>query len=403
MLFNYRATSKEGVEQKGSIDAPNEDIAISSLQRRGLIILNIDKAGERRGLLGRSITIFSRVKSRDIVLLSRQIATLFEAKVSVLVAFRLLASESGNQVLREALMQITDDIKGGLTISAAMARHPSIFSDFYVSMVRSGEESGKLSEAFNYLADYLERTYELISRAKNALVYPIFIVLTFIVVMILMMVFVIPKLSEILIETGQDLPIYTKVIIGLSDFFVSYGILLVILAAALALFLSRYLPTAAGSLALSRFKISVPYMGRLYKKLYLARIADNLNTMITSGISMVKAVEVTAEVVDNDIYKELLLRSAQAIKTGESVSSALTKYPAEIPSIMVQMIKVGEESGRLGFVLDTLARFYRREVNNEVDTLVGLIEPILIVALALMVGVLLTSVLVPIYDIASGI
>jgi len=403
MLFNYRATTKEGVEQKGSIDAPNEDIAISSLQRRGLVILNIDKTGERKGLLGRSVTLFSRVKNRDIVLLSRQIATLFEAKVSVLVTFRLLASESGNQILREALMQVTDDIKGGLPISAAMAKHPDIFSDFYVSMVKSGEESGKLSEAFNYLADHLERSYELVTKAKNALVYPAFIVVTFIVVMILMMVFVIPKLSDILIETGQELPIYTKIIVGLSDFFVDYGVLLAILAGALVLFLSRYLPTAAGNSALSRFKISIPYMGRLYKKLYLARIADNLNTMITSGISMVKAVEVTAEVVDNEVYKELLLKSAQAIKTGESVSSAMTKYPNEIPSIMVQMIKVGEESGRLGFVLDTLARFYRREVNNEVDTLVGLIEPILIVALALMVGVLLTSVLVPIYNVASGI
>ena len=403
MLFNYRATTKEGVEQKGSIDAPNEDIAISSLQRRGLVILNIDKTGERKGLLGRSVTLFSRVKNRDIVLLSRQIATLFEAKVSVLVTFRLLASESGNQILREALMQVTDDIKGGLPISAAMAKHPDIFSDFYVSMVKSGEESGKLSEAFNYLADHLERSYELVTKAKNALVYPAFIVVTFIVVMILMMVFVIPKLSDILVETGQELPIYTKIIVGLSNFFVDYGVLLAILAGALVLFLSRYLPTAAGNSALSRFKISIPYMGRLYKKLYLARIADNLNTMITSGISMVKAVEVTAEVVDNEVYKELLLKSAQAIKTGESVSSAMTKYPNEIPSIMVQMIKVGEEAGRLGFVLDTLARFYRREVNNEVDTLVGLIEPILIVALALMVGVLLTSVLVPIYNVASGI
>ncbi|PIR45568.1 MAG: hypothetical protein COV09_00660, partial [Candidatus Vogelbacteria bacterium CG10_big_fil_rev_8_21_14_0_10_50_13] len=308
MLFNYRATTKESVEQKGSIDAPNEDIAISSLQRRGLVILNIDKAGARRGLLGRSITIFSRVKSRDIVLLSRQIATLFEAKVSVLVTFRLLASESDNQILREALMQITDDIKGGLPISGAMSKHPDIFSDFYVSMIKSGEESGKLSEAFNYLADYLERSYELVTKAKNALVYPAFIVVTFIVVMILMLVFVVPKLSAILVETGQELPIYTKIIVGLSDFFVNYGVLLVILAAALVLFLSRYLPTAAGNLALSRFKISIPYMGRLYKKLYLARIADNLNTMITSGISMVKAVEVTAEVVDNEIYKELLLK-----------------------------------------------------------------------------------------------
>ncbi len=403
MLFNYRATTKEGVEQEGSIDAPDENLAVSSLQRRGLVILNIAKAGAKTGVLNRSIAIFSRVKNRDVVLLSRQIATLFEAKVSVLVTFRLLASESANPMLRDALIQVTDDIKGGLPISAALGKHPDVFSDFYVSMVKSGEESGKLSEAFNYLADHLERSYELTSRAKNSLVYPAFIVVTFVVVMILMMVFVVPNLATILEETGQELPIYTKIIVGVSDFFVNYGVILIILLAGLSLFLARYLPTAAGTLALSRFKISIPYMGRLYKKLYLARIADNLNTMITSGISMVKAVEVTAEVVDNDIYEELLLKAAQAIKTGESVSSSFAKYPEEIPSIMVQMIKVGEESGRLGFVLDTLSRFYRREVNNEVDTLVGLIEPVLIVALALMVGLLLTSVLVPIYNVASAI
>lgn len=403
MLFNYRATTKDGVERNGSIDAPNIDIAISSLQRRGLIILKIVNAVTAgQGVLGRSIALLSKVKTRDIVLLSRQIATLFEAKVSVLVTFRLLSAEATNPFLREALTAVTDDIKGGLPISSALAKHPDIFSNFYVSMVKAGEESGKLSETFTYLADYLERSYELVTKAKNSLVYPAFIVITFLVVMILMLVFVIPKLSAILAETGQDLPIYTKLVISFSNIFVDYGAILLIVLAAVVLFLVRYLPTAAGRLALSRFKLSVPYIGRLYQKLYLARIADNLNTMITSGISMVRAVEVSAEVVDNEVYRDILLRSATAIKTGEPVSTTFSKHP-EIPTIMVQMIKVGEESGKIGFVLDTLARFYRREVNNEVDTLVGLIEPVLIVFLAVGVGVLLTSVLVPIYNIASSI
>ncbi|MDO8183684.1 MAG: type II secretion system F family protein [bacterium] len=404
MLFNYRATSKEGIEQNGSIDAPNVDIAISSLQRRGLIILKINKTGDEgiRNVLGRGIAFFGRVSNRDIVLLSRQISTLFEAKVSVLVTFRLLAAETTNPFLRDALTAVTDDIKGGLPISTALAKHPDIFSDFYVSMVKSGEESGKLSEAFVYLADYLERSYELVTKAKNSLIYPAFIVVTFIVVMILMLVFVIPKLSAILIETGQELPIYTKIIVGISNIFINYGVIILIALGALGLFLSRYLPTAAGNLALSRFKLSIPYVGRLYQKLYLARIADNLNTMLTSGISMVRTLEVTAAVVDNDIYKEILTKAAQSVKGGDTVSNTFARYP-EIPGIMVQMIKVGEESGKIGFVLETLARFYRREVNNEVDTLVGLIEPVLIVFLAVGVGILLTSVLVPIYNVASGI
>ena len=226
-------------------------------------------------------------------------------------------------------------------------------------------------------------------------------VLSFLIVMILMVTFVIPQLSEILEETGQELPIYTKVVIGFSDFVINYGFVLIILLIIITIALLRYLPTPAGRMSLARFKLSIPYVGTLYRKLYLARIADNLNTLITSGVSMVRALEITADVVGNDVYRLIFLDASEAIKSGNAVSDVLARRE-EIPPIMVQMIRVGEESGKLGFVLDTLAKFYRREVNNEVDTLVGLIEPVMIVALGLGVGILLTSVLVPIYNVASG-
>ena len=400
MLYNYRVTTKEGQEQEGSIDAPSSDIAISSLQRRGLIVIKLAPVGEKKSLF--NIRLFDRVKTSDIVILSRQIATLFEAKVSALETFRLLASESENPILRQGLTDVTDDIKGGITISDAMAKHPDIFSEFYVSMIRSGEEAGKLSETFNYLADYLDRSYALISKAKNALVYPIFVICSFAVVMMIMAIFVIPRLGEILADSGQQLPIYTRAILGISNFLSQYWILLLALAAALAIFLVRYLNTPAGHKSLSAFKLSIPYVSNLYKKLYLSRIADNLNTMITSGVSMVRALEITAAVVDNDIYEDILIKASVAIKAGGSVSDVFSAYP-EIPRIMVQMMKVGEETGRLGFVLETLAKFYEREVENAVETLVGLIEPIMIVALGLAVGVLLAAVLVPIYNAASAI
>ncbi len=400
MIFNYRVTTKDGQEQNGTIEAPNVNLAIGSLQRRGLIIIDITAEGA-----GTALSRFlssSRVKVKDIVILSRQIATLFEAKVSALAAFRMLAAEAENPNLSRILTEVTDDIKGGINISQALAKHPKVFSNFYVKMVEAGEETGKISDNFNYLADYLERSYELTSKAKNALIYPLFVICAFVGVMILMLTFVIPKLTSILLETGQDIPIYTKIVIWTSDFFLNYGIFLFILIVILAVFLTRYIKTTSGSLSLSRFKLAVPYIGRLYRKIYLSRMADNLSTMLGSGISMVRAVEITSEVVDNEVYRGILVEAASSLKTGSYISAILYKFP-EIPTIMVQMMKIGEESGKLGFVLQTLSRFYQREVDNEIKTLVDLIEPALIIMLGLMVGILLVAVLMPIYNVAQGI
>ena len=401
MLFNYKATTKEGGQQNGSIDAPNVDIAIASLQRRGLIIIAVEPENQQ-SFLSRSLPFFNKVHTRDVVMLSRQISTLFEAKVSVLQTFQLLASQAENPALQTGLIEVIDDIKGGVSISDAMRKHPDIFSPFYVDMVRSGEETGKLAETFTYLADHLERSYELTTKTKNALIYPAFVIASFAVVMVLMMTMVIPKLSQILLENGQEIPIYTKIVIGVSNVFVNYGLFLLILFAVLVLFLWRYVPTTSGRASISRFKLAIPYVGDLYRKLYLSRIADSLNTMLTSGISMVRALEITADVVDNEVYRQILKDASNSIKAGDSVSEVFSRYP-EMPPIMIQMMKVGEETGKLGFVLETMSRFYRREVNAAVDTLVGLIEPVMIVVLGVGVGVLLTAVLVPIYNVASNI
>jgi len=218
----------------------------------------------------------------------------------------------------------------------------------------------------------------------------------------LMVVFVIPRLSAILLETGQQLPIYTRVVMGFSNFVASFGLIFLALIVMAGFYLMRYISTDSGRLAWSQFKLAIPYVGTLYQKLYLARIADNLNTMLSSGISMVRSLEITGDVVGNEVYKNILTEAAEAIKSGSSMSDIFGRYK-EVPGVMLQMVKVGEESGKLGFVLEKLSKFYEREVNNEVDTLVGLIEPAMIVVLGVGVGVLLTSVLVPIYNLAQGL
>jgi type II secretory pathway component PulF len=297
---------------------------------------------------------------------------------------------------------VSDELQGGSSISRALAKHPDIFSSFYVSMVKSGEESGTLEKVFMYLADYLDRMYQVMSKAKNALIYPAFVISIFIGVMVLMLTLVIPRISQILTDSGQELPIYTKIVIGISDFFTNYLGLIAILVSVGGVVLWQFSKTEVGKRAIDEFKLSIPFIGTLYEKLFLTRICDNLSTMLGSGISMVQALEVTSEVVDNDVYKEIIDNTLIDVKGGKSFADSISEYP-EIPGILSQMSKVGEETGKLGEILGTLSVFYQREVNNTVDTLIGLIEPAMIVLLGLGVGVLLASVLMPIYNITGTI
>ena len=401
MLFNYKALDNTGQEKTGAIEAINVDVAITSLQRRALVISSIKEDTGSGSFFDKKFTFFERVSGKEVVILSRQMSTLFEAQVSALRIFRLLSAENDNPLLAKNLAQISDDLQGGTSISGALSKHPSVFSNFYINIVRAGEESGKLDQSFLYLADYLDRTYEVTSKARNALIYPAFVVITFISVMVLMLTLVIPKISGILIESGQEIPIYTKVVLGISDFFVDYGLGLLALVVVGGVVLWRFFRTTEGKRVLSQIKLSIPYVSRLFRKLYLSRMADNMNTMLLSGIPMIRALEITSDVIDNTVYKEIFTDAISRVKAGSSVSDALSRND-EIPGIMIQMIKVGEETGDLGNILKTLARFYTREVNNAVDTLVDLIEPIMIVLLGLGVGFLLSSVLIPIYNIAQG-
>jgi type IV pilus assembly protein PilC len=399
MLFNYKALENSGKRVDGAIDAVSLDVAISSLQKRGLIVANIEPADKESWLL--KISFMNRVSNKDVVLLSRQMATLFEAQVSALKIFSLLSAEVENEVLRKSMDQIVADLQGGSPISKALSRHPHIFSEFYVNMVRSGEETGKLNETFNYLAEHLDRNYEVTSKVKNALVYPAFVISVFIAVMVLMFTVIVPKISVIITESGQEVPIYTQIVFGISDFFISYGIFLLAALVVGVYFAVRYTRTPAGKTALARFRLDLPILGNLYRKLYLSVISDSMNTMILSGIPMVKAIEVTSNVVGNEVYKNLLNDTLADVKGGSSLSQSLSRHE-EIPSMLAQMIKVGEETGELGSIFKTMAHFYQREVINTVDTIVGLIEPVMIVLLGLGVGTLLASVLIPIYEIANS-
>ena len=407
MLFKYKAIKGDGSRLEGKIEATSEDDAIGILQDRQLIIVSLEPF-EEKNLFGTPVTGFKipflgpSVKEKDIVIFSRQIATLFQSGVSALRSFRLVAAETENPELKRILNIIGDDIQSGSSISSSMSKYNNVFGNFYSNMIKAGEESGKLDESFNYLADYMDRNFDITEKIKKASVYPVFVIGTFVVVMILVMVFVIPQFSLMLSEQGQQLPLVTRIIFGVGNFFKTYGIIFFIFVAFIGYYLYAFSKSPSGKQYLDYFKLKIPVINVLYKKIFLSRLTDNLDTMLTSGIPIVRALEITSDVVDNVVYQDLLARVAKKVKSGKSLSQSFYEEE-DLPNILVQMTKIGEETGKLGYILRSLSNYYKREVSTAIDTALALIEPSLIILLAGGVAVLLAAVLIPMYAIVTSV
>jgi len=398
MLFTYKAVTKAGAETSGDIEAQNQDAAINALQRSGLIVVAVHSA-VKKSPFKISFNLFNHISPKEIAIISRQIATLLGAHVPALKTFRFIATESENAVVAKTFSEISDDVQNGIPVSDALAKHPETFSDFYVNMVRGGEESGGLSETFSALAEQLERSSELISKARGALIYPAFVIVVFFAVMVLLLTMVVPQLADIISQSGQAVPFYTSAVIGVSTLLVHYGFFVAMVLIATGFLGWRY---AKGAVFLQRAKLWTPVVGKLYRMLYLMRIADNMNVMLINGISMVRSLEITANVVDDKIYRDILLKALEQVKTGSPLSTALSGHD-EIPNMMVQMIKVGEETGELGVILQKVAVLYQHEVSEAIAAIISLIEPAMIVSLGLAVGVVFASVLIPVYQIAGNV
>lgn len=396
--FQYQARTKTGELRSGVIETSSNEAAIDLLHQRNLIVVSIKEAVKSLFFEKR---IGSYVSNKDIVMLSRQLSTLFEAQIPIVDALKTLTAETERPALKDALDVILDDVSGGLSLSKALSKHPNIFSSFYISLIKSGEESGKLQEVFTYLADYLERSYYLFTKARNALVYPAFILMAFMGVVVVMLVVVIPRLTEIFKETGQKVPLYTQIVIVVSDFLRNWGLVLIFFIVGGSIALWRWSHTNIGREYFNRLQLNIPIFGILYRKLYLARFADNLHTLIAGGIPILRSLSISGEVVGNTVYQKAINEAMESVKGGNSISSVFERSP-EIPPLVTQMIRVGEASGRLDFILASVARFYQREVDSAFDNMVALIEPMLIIFLGVGVGVLVASVLVPLYSLVGS-
>ncbi len=397
-VFKYKAIDGNKKIVSGLAEAASEDLVAESLQEKGLSIISLK---EKSKVADFDIDlIFSRVKPKDIVVFSRQFSVMTSANVTVAQALKILVEQTENPKLRMIISEIAYEVDGGSRLSDALAKRPKIFSNFYISVVRSGETSGRLDEILNYLADEMEKDYDMMSKIKGAMIYPAFVLAGLGGVGTVMMVFVVPKLTNVLAETGAELPVATKILMAVSGFLIHSWWLLLIIIFGLFFSIRFYINTRQGRRVFDTVKLRLPIFGKLFQRISLVRFTRSLNTLIVGGVAITDGLKITAEVVNNAVYKDLILETVKEVEDGNSISSVFIDS-REVPKMVSQMMSIGEKTGKLDIVLERVSQFYAREVANIIANLMTLMEPIIMVIMGVAVGIMVAAIILPMYNMAS--
>lgn len=401
MKFNYQARTKQGEIKAGVVEASSRETALDLLEKYGLFVTLLEEA-EAAPIYQRKIKLFERIPPVEVVNFTRQAAILFKSRIPIVEIFYTLGRQTKNQLFKEKIMDIAEAVEGGSALSAALARHPKVFNQFYISIIKSGEVSGELPEVLDYLADHLERDHDFRSKIIGAMIYPILVLAVVFIVMAAMFLYVIPKLGEVIKEMGAEPPFITKVVLSMSAFFRSWGLPLSIIILALAFGIFRYAKSERGKKIFDQAFLRFPIIGPFLQKVALARFAENLATLISGGVPIAQSLEVTADIVGNEVFKTIILEARDGVKKGETISSVIEKYPEVVPPLFSQMTLVGERAGQISPALMNIVSFYRKDVDRTLENFVSFLEPIMIIFLGLVVAGLMVAVLLPIYQIGLG-
>ncbi|MDD3284070.1 MAG: type II secretion system F family protein [Patescibacteria group bacterium] len=398
--FNYKALDINGNVINGIVDAPSQELASTALIDKSFKIIDLE---ESKGLVNfnfKALSIFNGISKKDLVIFSRQLAVMISATVPIIQALRGITKQTTNQALSRNVEQIADDVDGGMKLSDAMSKH-AIFDNFFVSMIAAGESSGRLDEVLNYLADEVEKSYDLSAKIKGAMIYPIFIISGLLLVGIAAMIFIIPNLTEMLQASGAVLPLPTRVLIFISDSLRKYYILIILFVAVFVFGLIYSIKkTELGNKIFNIIKIKFPVFGKLFKNIYLVRFSSTLSSLISAGVPLTEALRITGNVVGNYNYKKVINEAVKKVEDGYSIAYVFSESNL-FPPMLSQMLKVGEKTGRLNIVLDKLSGFYAREVSNMVGNLTALIEPLIMVIIGLGVGGMVAAIIMPMYNMAN--
>ncbi|MBU1039455.1 type II secretion system F family protein [Patescibacteria group bacterium] len=399
-LYEYRAKNLKGNLISGTVEAADETNALEILADRHFTPFYLQEKSSHHWLdIG--FKFFNKIKTKDLVIFSRQLAVMAAATVPLVESLHILVKQTENEALRIVVSDVADEVEGGSKLSAALGKYPNTFSDFYINMVKSGETSGRLDDTLNYLADEAEKNYDLMSKIKGAMTYPAFIIVGLVIVGFVMMVFVVPKLTSILQESQTALPFSTRLLIGSSSFLQNRWWLLLIIIAILVVIFRFLTQTGSGRMIWHRFQLRLPVVGQLFKKIYLVRFTRSLGTLLQGGVPLTRSLNVVADVVGNEVFKDMIKATIKEVEEGNSVSTIFLQSNV-VPAMVSQMMVVGEKTGRLEEILGRLSDFYGREVENQVTNLVTLVEPLIMIILGLAVGVMVSAIILPLYNLAGS-
>jgi len=396
MKYTYQARDKEGKMETGTIEASSREEAAALLQKYNVFVTSI-KEQAQLVFKTENFEFLNKLSKKDLAIFSRQLAVMMQSRVPVAQSLESLAVQTKNPGFKRKVLKISQMVQEGNPLSESFAAFPEVFNVFYVNLVKTGEASGKISESLYYISDHLEREHDISSKISNAMIYPVFVILVLLLVIILVITFVMPKLVNLLKQTTSKPPMFTQIMIDFYGFLAGYGWIIFVGFLVLVALLVFYFMTKEGKKTYDRLSLRVPLIGGFFKKIFLIRFAENISTLIEAGLSINNALKITKDTLDNVVYKDILFDIEQKVSNGEKMSSVLAKYPAYAPPFVVQMIQVGEETGKLDKNLMEIVNFYEKEVKQAVETFTALLEPMLIIFLGIVVAFLAISVIEPPY------
>jgi type IV pilus assembly protein PilC len=396
--FNYRAKDKSGRLTTGEVEAPSAQIAAKLVRQRGLVVISISPA--RGNPLSLLLKVRERISLGDVATLTRQLSTMINAGLPITNALLILRSQSKGPI-QKVVAQILVDVEGGESLSTAMSRHPTVFSPTYLALIKSGEVGGVMDEVLLRLADNLEKEQEFKGKVQGALIYPVIVVVGMVAVGLIMMIFVIPRLTSLYGEFNAKLPLPTQILISISNFLVAFWPLLLVLVIVGVYGFQAYRKTTAGRKKTDELLFKLPIVGELQKQIILTELTRTLSLMVGSGVSILEGLNITAGVVGNTVISDALKDAAKQVEKGFPIAYSFSKHPEAFPFILSQMVAVGEETGKMDEVLTKVSHVFEVESDQKVKGLTSAIEPLVMVMLGLGVGFLVIAIILPIYNLTS--
>lgn len=395
-VFEYEAKNREGEKISGTLEVEDASLVVKQLREKGYFVTSLNQKTNKKDT-GGYFSFSKRVKISDLAIFSQQFAAMIDAGISLVDALEILRGQTDHPRLKEVIIAIQEDVEAGSGLSEAMLKYPDVFPDLYCQMIRAGETGGILDKVLNQLAEHYERQDEINGKIKSALYYPVTILLVAIVVIIFLITNVVPQFISIFSSIGGVLPLPTRILLSVSDFLQHYWWAIIIGITAIILILYNYKKTPRGEYWFDKLILKVPVIGKMMKKIFLSRLTNTLAILLDSGVDLLSALTVVEDVIGNQVFARILTEARAQVREGVTLSQPLSETKV-FPSMVVQMIKVGEEAGSLEQMLKKISDFYEREVEANVEGTISLIEPVMIICLAIVVGFIVISIVMPMFE-----